>query len=416
MNFAQDIGQAILNGQERIKMRIGVLGHGFLNWGGGVGFLCLITHALAATESGAEIHVFLPFERPIKKTFLSLIAEWITGRRSVGQQNCPSKEIVLETFAGLEDRVKLHVIEDGHCALSDALQMAAIDAAVPAISPLPPSIKVPWVGYIYDFQHRYLPDYFTEEEIRLRNAAFLDMTTTARALVVNSKKVKSDIGKFIPDATAKVFTLPFAPFVDPNWMLSEDGAAEEPSPPYFIICNQFWIHKDHGTAIRAFAQIAKGHPNVNLVCTGSMDDYRAPDYLRTLLNEIDQLGIGSRVKLLGMVPKSKQMQLLRNSLALIQPTLFEGGPGGGAVYDAVALGVPALVSNIEVNQEADCSDVRFFEAGNPDELARLMRDLLHGEPLRRLDYDELFEAGKARLVRCGSVLLEALAFVHQESL
>jgi hypothetical protein len=73
------------------------------------------------------------------------------------------------------------------------------------------------------------------------------------------------------------------------------------------------------------------------------------------------------------------------------------------------------VSNIEVNQEVDCGDVRFFEAGNPNELAQLMRDLLQGEPLRRPDSDELLKAGTARLVRCGSVLLEALAFVRQES-
>ena len=26
------------------------------------------------------------------------------------------------------------------------------------------------------------------------------------------------------------------------------------SKPYFIICNQFWIHKDHGTAFKAFAE------------------------------------------------------------------------------------------------------------------------------------------------------------------
>jgi hypothetical protein len=81
----------------------------------------------------------------------------------------------------------------------------------------------------------------------------------------------------------------------------------------------------------------------------------------------------------------------------------------------VGLGVPALVSNIEVNQEVDCGDVRFFEAGNPNELAQLMLDLLQGEPLRRPDSDELLKAGTARLVRCGSVLLEALAFVRQES-
>jgi glycosyltransferase involved in cell wall biosynthesis len=135
------------------------------------------------------------------------------------------------------------------------------------------------------------------------------MTTTARAVVVNSKNTESEIRRFIPDATAKVFAMPFAPYLHPAWMSSEDRAAAEPPAP-FIICNQFWIHKDHGTAMRAFAQIAEDYPDVNLMCTGRMNDYRAPDYVRTLLGEIGRLGIGPRVKLLGMLPKAKQMQLL----------------------------------------------------------------------------------------------------------
>lgn len=393
-------------------MKIGILGHGLVAWGGGITFTSLIANALAATGPDTEIHVFLPLGRPGKGVLLNLIAKWVAASTKAAPRHDPSKEIVLGAFAYLKDRVKVHVIEDGYPALSDALQRTSIDAVIPALSPLPPSIKVPWVGYIYDFQHRYLPDFFTEEEIRQRDAAFLEMTTVARAVVVNSKKVASDIGIFIPDATAKIFTMPFAPFLYPNWIASEDDAGRDLPAPYFVICNQFWIHKDHKTAIRAFAKIAKDYPEVDLVCTGFMNDYRAPDHVRSLLGEIDQLGIGSRVKMLGLVPKPKQLRLLRNSLALIQPTLFEGGPGGGAVYDAVGLGVPALVSNIEVNQEVDCGDVRFFEAGNPDALAQLMRDFLQGEPPKRPEYGELLQSGRERLAKCGSVLLDALDFVR----
>ena len=397
-------------------MKIGILGHGLVTWCGGIGFLSIITNALAAAGSAAELHVFLPLGRPVRKTFPRFIGEWIAARRPGIRKDDPNKDIVLEAFAGLKNRIDVHIIEDGPQALHAALQAASIDAVIPVMSPLPPYIDIPWVGYIYDFQHRYLPDFFTEEEIRARNTEFLELTTMARAVVVNSRKVKSDIERFIPSATARVFTMPFAPFLDPNIILSEDVAADNLSAPYFIICNQFWIHKDHRTAMRAFAQIAKRYPNVDLVCTGYMNDYRAPDYIRAILDEIDRLGIGSRVKLLGMVPKVKQMQLLRKSLALIQPTLFEGGPGGGAVYDSVGLGVPALVSNIEVNQEVDCGDVRFFEAGNADELAQLMSDVLQRETSQRPDLDQLRQEGKARLTKCGSVLLEALAYVRQGSL
>lgn len=392
-------------------MKVGVLGHGFVTWGGGVGFLAIVTHALVAADPGLEIHVLLPLGRMADRSRVPRALRWLMGRRKAGERRSPADDLVVEAFAGLEDRVGVHVIDYGDDSLRAAVRARSIDALVPAMEPVPTSIPVPWVGYIYDFQHRYLPELFTDEEIRRRDMAFLEMTTTARAVVVNSKKVASDVGAFIPEATAKVFAMPFAPFLDESWTETEESSALVSTSPYFIICNQFWVHKDHKTAIRAFAEVAKDHPQVRLLCTGSLDDHRAPDHTCLLHAEIDALGIGTRVDFLGMLPKSRQLSLVSGALALVQPTLFEGGPGGGAVYDAVGLGVPALVSDIEVNREVDCGDVWFFEAGNPIALAERMREALRRGPVPRPSRAELLAAGQERLARCGAVLLEALDYV-----
>ncbi|HXW71402.1 MAG TPA: glycosyltransferase [Methylocella sp.] len=389
-------------------MKIGILGHGLIAWGGGVGLLSMMTHALAAGAPSAEIHIFLPLGEPSKPGLAGFMEQIFNGKRRAVK---PVPRTILEAFATIGDGVQLHVIEDGRSPLKAALKREGIGVALPAMSPLPPAIGVPWVGYIYDFQHRYLPEYFDTDEIHRRDLAFEDMTKTAKAVVVNSRKVKSDIGKYIPDATAKIFALPFTPFLAANRLAEEGTGEHRPSAPYFIICNQFWVHKDHRTAFRAFAIIASEHKDVTLMCTGDLNDYRAPEHMPSLIAEIDELGIAVRVKLLGMIAKAEQMRLVRNSLALIQPTLFEGGPGGGAVYDAVALGVPALVSDIEVNREVDCGDVRFFEAGNPEALAQTMRDLLSEGSPPRPNLWQLQEQSKARLVRCGQALLEAVAFV-----
>jgi hypothetical protein len=93
--------------------------------------------------------------QPGTKQFPSLIAKWIAALGKVAPHHGPGTEIALDAFASLKDRVALHVIEDGHAALRGAVQTASIDAVIPAIVPLPPSIGVPWAGYITDFQHRY---------------------------------------------------------------------------------------------------------------------------------------------------------------------------------------------------------------------------------------------------------------------
>ena len=38
-----------------------------------------------------------------------------------------------------------------------------------------------------------------------------------------------------------------------------------------------------------------------------------------------------------MINKKDQLSLIRSAKALIQPTLFEGGPGGGSCRDAISL-------------------------------------------------------------------------------
>jgi hypothetical protein len=60
----------------------------------------------------------------------------------------------------------------------------------------------------------------------------------------------------------------------------------------------------------------------------------------------------------GVIPKRHQVELVKGATALIQPTLFEGGPGGLSVplHDTLVLD-----SDIPVNREIRSDDVLFFE-------------------------------------------------------
>ena len=64
--------------------------------------------------------------------------------------------------------------------------------------------------------------------------------------------------------------------------------------------------------------------------------------------------------------------MLRNAKALIQPTLFEGGPGGGSANEAIALDVAVLASNIPVNLEINKKNISFFNPHNTKELIQLL--------------------------------------------
>jgi len=100
---------------------------------------------------------------------------------------------------------------------------------------------------------------------------------------------------------------------------------------------------------------------------------------------------------------------MKDAVALVQSTLFEGGPGGGAVYDAVSLGAPSLVSDIAVNREIDEPTVRFFRVRDPDDLAAAMERCLAGDVPARSTPEDLLVQGRIRRTACGRVLMQAAA-------
>lgn len=287
-----------------------------------------------------------------------------------------------------------------------------LDVLLPSIRPLPIECEVPWIGYLYDMQHKHLPQLFSEREVQQRDFNFKEMVDRSQMVMVNSRSVVNDLADSFPSASENIFSLPFSPAPSSDWFrLGGVGFLEKYRivNRYFIVCNQFWKHKDHTTAIKAFAEFSKKYPDIDLVCTGATFDYRDPSYFSYLKKMIFELGIDQKVRILGLIPKVDQIALMRGSLALIQPTLFEGGPGGGAVYDAVGLGVPCIVSDIDVNREIDEDAVCFFKTGDADDLFMAMNTIYQNSFDRKeVDSTELLARGQMRWRSCGQVILNSI--------
>ncbi len=391
------------------RLKIGIAAHDFLNWSGGIDFLWMVTDSLLASPRAEtlELHLIVP-DSGVRFAW-KRARDFFSGK---AQARLRSRELTDE-FSEFGDRVATHHVDLGRKAIRVVATTLELDILLPVMHSLGPDFPRPWLAYAYDFQHKYFPDNFTAEALRARDRHFDRLLTEARAVIVNSRAAANDIAKFVPQATARVFALPFAPAPRPDWFQHrpEILARYQIAPPYFIISNQFWAHKDHATAFEAFRLIAKSNPSVSLVCTGSTQGSTDAAYFSKLLGFLDKAGIRDRVQILGLIPKRDQIELLKYSCALIQPTLFEGGPGGGAVYDAVSLGLPAIVSDIPVNRELPENDcITFFPAGDASALAKRMEEKLTA-PRQETDSPELSNAGRQRRSACGAVLWSAIDFV-----
>jgi len=296
-------------------------------------------------------------------------------------------------------------------ALLDAIESREVDVVLPAFRSLGGCFPVPWVGYIFDFQHRYLPQFFSKRERLSRHLSFGRMLRDAPVVIVNARAVRDDVQRFFPGREERVVHLPFAPDARAEWWRVEPRAVRDAyglPPRYFLICNQFWVHKDHRTAIRALA-LLHADPScrdIALVCTGKQEDFRAAGHFERLSQLVKELRLESSVRFLGIVPKLDQMAIVRSAAAVVQPSLFEGGPGGGAANDAVAVGTPVIASDIPVNREIDLGAVSFFTPSRPDALAQRMREALGY--FVRPSPAELLAQSESRFALLGTCLLAAI--------
>lgn len=401
------------------SLNIILLGRDFL-WSGGIDFLRTLANALLSIQDEHRLRLFLLL--PVRNQVDTLadlrgnLLRTIRRLRYEGKFIYPLREprfdsALLDYFSHIDGSFEL-IMYNEETGLIPALSRINADVILPTANNLGSSFCIPWVGYIYDFQHKYLPEFFNSRECLDRDIHFASMLRDAKAIIVNSQSVKNDIYKFFPYNNCKIFDLPFSAAPVTQWLDDyPDHLSHYNLPPrYLLISNQFWIHKAHSTAFKALALLKEDpvYDDLHIVCTGKVDDYRIPGHIRDLQLEIRELGIEQSIHILGHIPKIDQIEIMKKSLAVLQPSLFEGGPGGGSVYDAISLGVPAIISDILVNREIEKEqNVFYFVAGSETDLANKVGKFLKKE-IHRPDKVELTQKGKWHKRVLGERLLEAI--------
>ena len=228
---------------------------------------------------------------------------------------------------------------------------------------------------IFDLQHKYLTHFFSAKESQGRDGWFSTIANRAGTIVLNSKSAESDLHKFFPASIGKTKVLCFKTVPVAHWF---DGNPTQVQAEYslpdrfFLISNQFWQHKNHLMVFKSLELLKKEGIYPVVVCTGHIYDNRKPEHSDTILQTIHKSGISQQVHLLGLIPKFDQVQLMRRSIAIIQPSLFEGW--STLVEDARSLGKPIILSDLPVHIEQNPPNSAFFASESPQALARLMSE------------------------------------------
>ena len=364
-------------------MNIGLLIDGF-GWGGGIDLLK--RYAMALDSQDCKIYLMV-FDKDT--TFSGVLKRIKTGiivfLKRILRKKVPAKSNINETinsFLAISNKIEcLHL---NKANLNKVCKNNKIDILFPSIGVLSKKIKIPWIGYVYDFQHKYYPNLFTKRSIAVRDKEFKKMLNKSEAIIVNSYDTKKDCDLFVPHHKSRIYVAPFYPVPKASWLEDKSEIIEKypTQSPYIIISNQLWVHKGHGDAIDALSILVNnyGMKDIKLICTGSTFDYRFPDYFDKLQDKINSYGLKENVFFVGFVSKEEQIELIKHSTVVLQPTMFEGGPGGGIASDAIALGKRILLSDINVNKEIVNELAFFFKAGDKESLAAELKEIINSNP------------------------------------
>lgn len=230
--------------------------------------------------------------------------------------------------------------------------------------------SVPLLAWIPDFQHLHLPDMFSPTQIQSRNWSLSCQGDYADRVILSSQDALRDFERFAPRSAHKARVLSFVAQLpadtydaDPAWVCDYYHLPRR----FFYSPNQFWKHKNHAAVVQALALLKAQHPKVTVVCTGNTNEQRHPGYFGKLLATISERGLRDNLIILGLVPYEHLTQLMRQSLAVLQTSLFEGW--STTVEEAKSLGKQIILSDLSVHREQNPPGAVFFDPNDPEALA-----------------------------------------------
>jgi glycosyltransferase involved in cell wall biosynthesis len=243
-------------------------------------------------------------------------------------------------------------------------------------------LPFPAIAWIPDFQHRRLPHLFSSPARWRRDLGFRAQIASGRRILLSSESAFRDFRKFYPGSAGNVSVVRFATQPASDLLTANPGNVIMKyglPPKYFYLPNQFWGHKNHQVVVDALTILKKRSFDVVVAATGSTADPREPDCFRSIMSQVEARGLGTNFRYLGMIPSVHVYALMRTSMALINPSRFEGW--STTVEEAKSFGVPMILSDIDVHREQTDGTSRYFGVDDPEALADHLSDASQAEPV-----------------------------------
>ena len=238
-------------------------------------------------------------------------------------------------------------------------------------------IAIPKICWIPDFQHRRLKNFFTASQISTRDKKYKKLCEKSTGIILSSKDAQKDLKAFYPEAVKKSYVLNFIAKLSEGYEKKEFYSLKKKyniNQPFFHLPNQFWAHKNHILVIEALNVLKQNGINILVVVTGNPSDPRKSGFVSKLFAKIDTYDISDCFKVLGVVPYEDLISLMWHSVAIINPSLFEGW--SSTVEESKSMGKKIVLSDIAVHREQNPERGVFVDPYDPAKMAKALQKVM----------------------------------------
>ena len=342
-----------------------------INYSGGVNYVSNLLYALSVVNSN-DIEPFVFISTDVPDTILDRFSRLATVIRTPILRR--------KSIPWLVHRLLYRFL--GSMAMVNAqLRKHQIDVLSHAWFPYLGKRQVKVITWIPDFQYLHLPEMFPKLNLAAENRTKCQMVTNSDLVVVSSEHAFNDLLSLFPKQKlppVEVLHFVSQPFISPDIVLPDlaqlrikYGFEEK----FFLLPNQFWAHKNHEVVLRALVEAKQEGSRMVVLMTGNTKDYRLKGYtyIERLRDFIVQNEIESEARILGMIDYSDLLALMRDCVAFINPSRFEGW--SSSVEEAKSFGKTILMSRIPVHLEQAPKYGAYFNCDDANELKKLMREV-----------------------------------------
>ncbi|MDA7754876.1 glycosyltransferase family 4 protein [Pseudomonadales bacterium] len=345
------------------KIRVGLVVPDSQNWLGGKNYILNLARTLCSQHgTSIELVIFCSPEDEIEV------------RDSLNLQHIVILSDKIFTAVYFRLRLLETILFGRQAAFTKLLQKNNVDTYFESIyfAGWRPGVRV--ISWIPDFQHKKFPGFFSRTSWVLRELQIRLKLICRDSFIFSSKDALNDFEKYYGKQAQKksLYVAPFAIDKESEAKVAGKESLSDYDLPneYFIVCNQMWRHKNHLLVVQAVDILKRRGYEASVLFTGSLRSGSDLKVYYEIKNKIKSLQLTGDIRILGTIPYCDVLGLISQSIALINPSKFEGW--NTSVEEALLLQRPIIASNLTVHLEQLSDSALYFSPDNAEQLANQM--------------------------------------------